>query len=214
MYKNCTSYSSEINNLLYLLIIVNENWLIMIIFNFTKIFKKYLSYICKYTVIYATSRSQTKNRPECIQVITKVNDITFPIATYYSHGDVIHSSYYNILQPFYNNKHFTIIMYNYVSFEDSSRSSSLEDSSRSSPENRIQNFWNQCAYMKNLRNPRQGDAVTGDDVPMTSTPYQKLQIFFLSANSLQKIWKNSWLFMVDIYSSVNFFRNFGANVLL
>ena len=29
-----------------------------------------------------------------------------------------------------------------------------------------------------------------------------------------QIWKNSWLFMVDIYSSVNFFRNFGANVLL
>ena len=40
------------------------------------------------------------------------------------------------------------------------------------------NFWNQCAPTKNMRNYRQGDAVTGDDVPMTSTPYQKLQIFF------------------------------------
>ena len=39
---------------------------------------------------------------------------------------------------------------------------------------------------KNPRNSRQGDAVTGDDVPI----------------------------MVDIYSSVNFFKNFGGNVLL
>ena len=45
----------------------------------------------------------------------------------------------------------------------------------------FQNFWNQCAPTKTLRNYRQGDAMTGDDVPMTSTPYQKLQIFLYSA---------------------------------
>ena len=65
-----------------------------------------------------------------------------------------------------------------------------------------------------LRNSRQGDASTGDDVPMTSAPYQKLFYFSKALIHSKKFLKNSWLFMVDIYNSVNFFRNFGANGLL
>ena len=42
----------------------------------------------------------------------------------------------------------------------------------------FENFQRKCVPTKNLRNSRQGDAVTGDDVPMTSTPYQKFQRFF------------------------------------
>ena len=56
-------------------------------------------------------------------------------------------------------------------------------------------IWSQCAPTKNLRNYRQGDAVTGNDVPMTSTPYQNFKYFFkalIHSKKSEKIHGYSW----------------------
>ena len=46
------------------------------------------------------------------------------------------------------------------------------------------------------------------------TPYQKIKKIFWDAHWLQKFWKNSCSFTVVKYTSVNFFRTFGAELHL
>ena len=51
------------------------------------------------------------------------------------------------------------------------------------------------APTKNLRNSRQGDAVTGDEIPMISTPYKNFKNFPKALNhskKSEKIHGNSW----------------------
>ena len=47
--------------------------------------------------------------------------------------------------------------------------------------------------------------------PVTASPYREFRRFFVGANWLQKFWKNSRSFIVNIYTSMNSFRIFKLN---
>ena len=47
---------------------------------------------------------------------------------------------------------------------------------------------------------------------ITASPYQEFQRFFWGAYWIWKFWKNSWLFLMKIFTPMNFFRIFRVNV--